>query len=592
MESIVKADLCVVGGGLSGVCAALSAARNGLRVVLVQDRSVLGGNASSEIRMHVVGADVHGARPGARETGIIEELRLENAARNPQRSYSLWDLLLYEKVTAEPNILLLLDTDCIGGDVQGERIVAARCVRHSTEESFRIEAPFFADCSGDGRLGFEAGAHHTIGRESRDAYGETLAQASSDPNVLGSSILFTARDHGQPMPFHSPDWIRHFTRDDFYMRSPHAYEYGMWWCEWGGHLDTIRDNPAIRHELLRCALGIWDFIKNSGEHPDSANWAIEWIGALPGKRESRRFLGPCVLTQQDLQGGRVFPDTVAYGGWPIDLHPPLGIDAVKEAPCSHFNLDGLYGIPARALYSRNIDNLFFAGRNMSASHVAFASTRVMATCAVMGQAVGAMAAVAVQSGAFSVAAISNPALAARVQQILLKDDAFLPGIRNEDADDLAQFACAEAHEECETHPASAVLDGTTRATPETLGPWADGGSHQWRSRSLPADLHLCWRYPVPLREVHVTFDSGLDRSLMLTMSDHYNGRQLRGPQPEVVSDYELIADGTTLLRVKGNMHRKRVHRLPEPVRVEKLTLRIHATHGCSEARVFELRGYA
>src|SRR5688500_17983971 len=170
-------DFVVVGGGLAGVCAALAAARNGAKVVLLQDRSVLGGNASSEIRMHTVGADFHGRRPGARESGIIEELRLEDAARNPHRSYAQGDLLPYEKVMAEPNLTLLLDTDCVGCVVENtsaevRRIVSVDALRQSTEDAFTIRAKFFADCSGDGRLGFEAGADFTIGREAKADYGE------------------------------------------------------------------------------------------------------------------------------------------------------------------------------------------------------------------------------------------------------------------------------------------------------------------------------------------------------------------------------------------------------------------------------------
>ena len=390
-------DFVVVGGGLAGVCAALAAARNGRRVVLIQDRSVLGGNASSEIKMHAVGADFHGRRPGARETGLIEEFRLEDAARNPHRSYSQWDLLLYEKVTAEPNITLLLDTDCTGCTTvtlpSGQRrITAVSAVRQSTEDTFTIHADTFADCSGDGRLGFEAGADFTIGRESRAAYGESLARDVADAHTLGSSILFTARQHATPQPFIAPSWVRPFKKHEFKHRPVKGYEYGYWWSEWGGQLDTLKDNAAIRHELLRIALGIWNYIKNSGEHPDSANWALDWVGAIPGKRETRRFLGPHVLRQQDIAGGAQFADAVAYGGWWLDLHPPSGVDAVDEEPCVQHHFPHLYTIPLRSLHSRNVANLFFAGRDISATHVAFASTRVMATCAVMGQAIGTAAA--------------------------------------------------------------------------------------------------------------------------------------------------------------------------------------------------------
>src|SRR5690606_23916905 len=150
-----------------------------------------------------------------------------------------------------------------------------------------------------------------------------------------------------------------------------------WWAEWGGQLDTIKDNDDIRHELYRITLGLWDYIKNSGDYPEAANWALDWVGAIPGKRESRRFYGPHVLTQQDLLAGRVFPDQVAWAGWPFDIHVPVGIDAVGEKPNIAPRLPHLYSIPLRSLFSRNVGNLVFAGRNISATHVAFGSTRVM-----------------------------------------------------------------------------------------------------------------------------------------------------------------------------------------------------------------------
>jgi hypothetical protein len=490
-------DFLVVGGGLAGVCAALAAARNGRKVVLVQDRSVLGGNASSEVRMHTVGADIHGRRPGARESGIIEELRLEDAARNPHRSYSQWDLLLYEKVTAEPNLTLLLDTVCVGCQVQtlsggSRRIGSVEAVRQSTEDAFTIHADVFADCSGDSRLGIEAGADFTQGREARSEYGESLALEVADRQTLGSSILFTARRHDTPQPFRAPSWIRPFEKHQFKFRPIDGYEYGYWWAEWGGQLDTIKDNPAIRHELLRIALGLWDYVKNSGEHPDSAHWALDWVGALPGKRESRRLLGPYVLTQQDLTTGRIFPDTVAYGGWPLDLHPPTGVDAVDEWPCRHTHLDHLYSIPLRALHSRNVTNLFFAGRNISATHVAFASTRVMATCAVMGQAIGTAAALATPLGHRSIAEQFTAAEIARLQQQLLRDDAFLLGVRADDHADFARTASVTASSETASSNAAQVIDGLTRELFPALGPWADGATHRWESTTLPAWIELTW----------------------------------------------------------------------------------------------------
>ncbi len=589
-------DFVVVGGGLAGVCAALAAARNGRRVVLLQDRSVLGGNASSEVRMHVVGADVHGRRPGARESGLIEELRLEDAARNPHRSYSQWDLLLYEKVTSEPNLTLLLDTDCIGCAVENlpdgqRRIRSVEAVCQSTEDTFTIHADVFADCSGDGRLGTEAGADFTFGREAKSDYGETLALDTADRQTLGSSILFTARRHDTPQPFRAPPWIRRFQKHEFRFRPIEGYEYGYWWAEWGGQLNTLKNNAAIRHELLRIALGLWDYVKNSGDHPDSAHWALDWVGALPGKRETRRFLGPHVLTQSDLVSGRIFPDAVAYGGWPLDLHPPSGIDAIDEWPCRHTHLAHLYSIPLRALHSRNIANLFFAGRNISATHVAFASTRVMATCAVMGQAIGTAAALAAPLGARSIAEHFSPAEISRLQQRLLRDDAFVPGLRHIDSGDLARTARVSASSETPAGSAAAVLDGITRELRADFGPWADGATHRWESAALPAWLELAWSAPQPIAEIHLTFDSGLERELTLSASDAATCKMVRAAQPELVRDYEILLDGRPAITITDNLHRKRIHRLPAPVVASRLRLQVTSTHSVPHARVFEIRAY-
>ncbi|MCX6954606.1 MAG: FAD-dependent oxidoreductase [Verrucomicrobia bacterium] len=591
----LDADFVIVGGGVAGVCAALAAARNGAKVVLVQDRSVLGGNASSEVRMHIVGADCHGTRPGARESGLIEELKLEDAARNPHRSYSQWDLLLYEKVVGEPNITLLLDTDCVGCELDladgARRITAIRAVRHSTEDTFLITGACFADCSGDGRLGVEAGADFTSGRESKGEYGESLAIDVADQQTLGSSILFTAREYATPQPFIAPTWVREFKKHEFKHRPVKGYEYGYWWSEWGGQLNTLKDNAAIRHELLRIALGIWNYIKNSGEHPDSANWALDWVGAIPGKRETRRFLGPHVLTQQDVQQGRVFDDRVAYGGWWLDLHPPSGVDAIDEEPCVQHHFPHLYTIPLRCLYSRNVANLFLAGRNISATHVAFASTRVMGTCAVMGQAIGTAAALLRHGAGAGIAEFFDAAQLGRLQQQLLKDDAFLPGAIHSDSADHARQATVSASSESAGSPARNVLDGQTRELPAHLGTWADGATHRWESVALPAWLELSWPQPRAISEIHLTFDSGFQRELILSASDATTRKTLRGPQPELVRDYEVLLDGRVVVAVTGNHLRKRVHRLPSPVTADRLRIAVRSTHGVAGARIFEIRVY-
>jgi flavin-dependent dehydrogenase len=241
-------DILVAGGGPAGLPCAIAAARNGAKVILCQDRSVLGGNASSEVRMHIVGADNQGARSAAlateaRETGIIEEIRLETAVRNPQRSASMLDLIFYEKCRAEENLTLLLNTTVTGVEMKGDRITHALAERPSTEDSFRITARVFIDCTGDGRLGVEAGATFRHGREGKEEFGESLARPQPDSKTLGSTILFQARRHDRAMPFIPPPWIRTFSEEDLKLR-PHGkpgldngLEYGYWWAEWGGQLD-------------------------------------------------------------------------------------------------------------------------------------------------------------------------------------------------------------------------------------------------------------------------------------------------------------------------------------------------------------------
>jgi len=577
---------------MAGVCAAVSAARNGAKVVLIQDRSVLGGNASSEIKMHIVGADCHGSKPGLRESGFIEELRLEDAVRNGHRSYSQWDLLLYEKVKDESNITLLLDTAFVGCDLDPATggIHAIRALRNSTEDIYEITASFFADCSGDSRLGLEAGADLRMGREGTEEYGESLAPAQSDRQTLGSSILITGRRHETPQPFRAPSWVRKFTKDDLNHRPIYSFEYGYWWFEWGGQHDTIHDNEMIRHELLRIALGIWDYVKNSGNHPDSANWALDWVGSIPGKRESRRLLGPHVLTQSDVLEGRMFDDIVAYGGWAIDLHPPSGVDAKDEPPYTPTSVEQLYAIPLRSLYSRNVPNLLFAGRNISASHVAFASTRVMATCAVMGQAIGTAAALATKNK-WQLAAMNEGAPLQELQQCLMKGDAFLLSLRNEDSLDLARRARVSVSSEQPWKKGLSVLDGVTRDLIGKFGPWADGICHHWESQGLPAWIELTFPAQVAVREIHLTFDTGFARELTITASDYLTGKMVRGPQPETVRSYRIHAGNQVVVEETDNYLRKRVHRLSKEITTTTVRIEILATHGAPDAHLFEVRVY-
>jgi len=589
-----EVDVLVVGGGMSGVCAALAAARNGAKTLLVQDRSRLGGNASSEIKMHIVGADSHGSRAGWREGGLIEEIRLEDAVRNPHRAWELFDLTLYDLCMREEQLELLLDSALFGADVVDGHITNAYVRCDKTETIYNVKARTFIDATGDGRLALEAGAEFREGREPRTQYGEGLALEKGDDQSQGCSILFTARKHDRPIPYDPPPWARKLTEDDLLFRkvSHGSYEYGYWWIELGGTLDVIRENEKLRHELLRVVLGVWDWIKNSGQHPDSRNWALETVGMIPGKRESRRLTGDHIQTQMDLEGGwKKRDDGVSIGGWGFDEHPPGGFDAWDEPPYYSRPIEEPYNIAFEALYSRNIANMLMAGRNISNSHVAFTSTRVMATCACTGQAAGTAAALCAEKSVDPRAL--RKAHMAELQQRLLRDDQSIRAVANADHLDLARKAAVTASSHIPEAPPEHVIDGRVRDIP---GKW----THRWGAKTLDAEgksdawIELTWDEPVELSEIQITFDTGFHRELTLSASDGVTARTIRGPQPETVRDYRLIVTtpkGTSsLIEETSNHQRLRRHRIEKQL-VNSLRLEVFHTNGSDHVRVYEIRCY-
>ena len=422
-------DVCVVGGGIGGMFTAISAARHGAKVLLMQDRPVLGGNCSSEIRMWISGA---GTRVrDLQETGIMEELMLENMHRNPTRNFTTWDALLYELVKFEPNIELLLNCSCCDADMNGADINCIRGFQLTTYTWHEVEAKIYVDASGDSILAPLTGAEYKVGREAKAEFNEEFGLEVADNHTMGMSLMIQCRETDHPISYTPPAWAHKFPDDDAMNNKPHNLKYmntNFYWIELGGMQNSIDDTEEVRDELLKIAFGVWDHIKNHGDH-GAENWELEWIGFLPGKRESRRYVGDYIMTQHDVENCPVFEDTVAYGGWQIDNHLPGGfyMDAKGGAHLQKRRLSEPYGIPYRSLYSKNIGNLMFAGRNISASHVAFSSTRVMGTIGVIGQAVGTAAAIAVKNGLTPREAGQQKI--SEIQDALMEDDCFLPGFR-------------------------------------------------------------------------------------------------------------------------------------------------------------------
>ncbi|WP_372663163.1 FAD-dependent oxidoreductase [Cohnella sp.] len=459
-------DIVVCGGGLAGFCAAVSAARGGARVCLVQDRPVFGGNSSSEIRVPPQGAASFHAY--ARETGIISELLIEERARNHEEPThdngwinSVWDMVLYDMAVTTPNLSFHLNTIITDVMMKDERTVEAVIGRvNHAETVLTLRASTFIDCTGDGIVADLAGCEWRMGTEGRDEFGEPHAPEAASHAVMGNSIHFKAKDMGRPIPFKAPEWAVSYNNPDFFYKQgrwPGELRSGYWWIELSVPWHTIYDNERLRHELTRHVLGIWDWIKNRDPElkGPAANYVIDWIGQVPGKRESRRIIGQYLMTEYDPLNRTVFPDEVAYGGWFVDLHEPGGLlapfserSAIEGHQSSYTakSYVGPYGIPLRILIAKNMSNLMMAGRNVSVTHAALGTIRVMGTTALMGQAAGTAAAVAVREG-IPVRDIPTAQGIREVQQALLRDGCFLPNVVNEDPNDLARMASVSASSE-------------------------------------------------------------------------------------------------------------------------------------------------
>jgi hypothetical protein len=446
----LNTDLVVTGGGVSGLCAAVTAARQGMKVVLIQDRPVLGGNASSEVRLWMLGATSHMGNNNrwAREGGVVNELLTENMYRNPEGNPLIFDTIMLEAAVRESNITLLLNTAVYEVEKKSDdtiKSIKAFCSQNST--TFIVSAPLFVDASGDGIVGFLAGSSFRMGAESRDEFGELFAPSEEYGELLGHSLYFYTKDTGKPVKFIPPSYALDDIEKIPRFRQFSAKEHGckLWWLEYGGRLDTVHDTEKIKWELWRVVYAAWNYIKNSGNFPEAETMTLEWVGTIPGKRESRRFEGDYILRQQDIVEQRQHDDAVAFGGWSIDLHPADGVFSEKPG-CNQWHAKGVYQIPYRCLYSRNISNLFLGGRLISVSHVAFGSTRVMATAAHASQAVG-MAASICHEKEILPRDIVTKNLVPSLQEKLHETGQHIPGVTATHSKDLVQTAIITASSE-------------------------------------------------------------------------------------------------------------------------------------------------
>jgi len=509
-------DVVVVGGGLAGCTAAVAASRLGARTALIQNRPVLGGNASTEILVPPVGVwpgkNLHPLDP--RETGLVEEYRTLGNQRVSEGM--LYSERLLRWVRLEPNLDLHLNTHATGVEMEpsGTNRIAAVLAQHVvTGQRLRFRGKVFIDCTGDATIGAAAGALYRCGKESRAMHNEPWAPEHPSKETMGCGLKYYHQDTGKPQPFIAPPWAMKFPSCDDFAPGRHPrfiqdIEIGdQWKLELGGTRDTLAEAEEIRDQLLTLIYGLWDHTKNHcpRDQARAATHALTWVGHVLGKRESRRLIGDVVLTQNDIARQTLFPDRVAYGGWILDDHHSEGF-FYKGSFGQHYDrmaeaCKGLpFSIPFRSLYSTNIVNLLMAGRNISATHLAMSDTRVMLTCAVIGHAAGVGAAFCVRYNT-TPRRVANEYIA-DLQQQLLKDGAYIINLPNRDPHDLARKATVTASSEDGGNVAANVIDGFHR--------FEDGKTHAWVPRATHAGPHwleLNWATPATFNVVHVIFQT-------------------------------------------------------------------------------------
>lgn len=446
VEEKKEYDLVVIGAGMAGMNAAISAARHNMKVALICAPSVLGGNASVEVGIDINGAaynSLYSVSGYARETGIIEEIKqtiFNRAAYETYKSAS-YDGALFDMIYNEKNIDLYLNTYAFEVKMKNKQYIKSiKALQTTTEKHFTFTANYFVDATGDGTIGFLAKAKFMCGSEGYDEFFEGLAPSKHTDFTNGSTLMFQTINTGKEEKFVKPD----FAYDEktnpslfanlekngriFYKSKRVGGYQGFWWVEFGNDLDVIKDSEYITTELRKIVYGIWNYIKNSGKYEDTWDAKLLHVNSVIGKRESRRFIGETIVSQNDISMKKEYEDNCYMAGWPMDVHANHGIYDL-DRPTYWNYVPGMYNLPLSTLYSINIDNLFMCGRNTSCTRVANGSTRVMATCAVAGQAVGIAAYLCKKY--HTIPKIIKRQYINQLQLLLLRDDQTIVGYKEE-----------------------------------------------------------------------------------------------------------------------------------------------------------------
>ena len=390
-ENMGEYDLVVAGGGVAGMCAAVSAARLGLKVALIHNRPILGGNNSSEVRVHLGGSIECGPYPNL--GNMIKEFgHTKKGNAMPAENYEDWKK--HEFVEAEKNVSLFLNCHVTAVEKNGEVISALLARDINTGKLMRFSAPLFSDCTGDANVGYLAGADYRVGREAFAETAEPSAVEVADSQVMGSSVQWNTVKKSESAPFPIFEYGKVFTEE-----SVQKVKKGEWTWETGMLRDQVFEAERVRDHGLLVVYSNWSYLKNRSEvKAQYDSLALDWVAYVAGKRESRRLLGDHILNQNDIFNEVPYEDGTVATSWSIDLHYPDPANTAFfpgeefKAICTQEYVE-IYPIPYRCLYSRNVPNLFMAGRNISVTHVALGTVRVMRTTAMMGEVVGMAASV-------------------------------------------------------------------------------------------------------------------------------------------------------------------------------------------------------
>ena len=593
IDELPAYDVVVVGGGLAGCTAAVAAARNGASVVLIQDRPVLGGNASPEILVPPCGVwnqrkegpfDPH-------ETGLIEEYRTTGLQIVTEGK--LYAKRLLRWIQAEPDVDLCLNTRALRAEKSShETISGVLAVDVRTGQRTRFRGAIFIDCSGDSTVALSAGAEYRQGKEPRSMYGEPWAPEEASPHTMGNGLTYYPVDTGQEVRYNPPPWIYAFPDCANFMPDRHPKELGtirpdglhigrQWRLELGGTRDTFADAEEIRDDLFRLIYGIWDHVKNhcQEDREKAATYALGWVGYVTGKRENRRLIGDVILTQNDIVDKTPFEDAVAYGAWVVDDHYSEGFFhdgqfGVHQDRHDYAAYGEEFSIPFRSLYSRNVDNLMMAGRNHSATHLGMSNTRVMLTCALMGHAAGTGAALCIHKDLTPRGVYQD--CMEQLQQQILKEGAYIIGLKADDARDAAPKARIGASSERtweggQRMAAMNVANGYARAVDEHTNAWSpepDGSGPHW--------LELEWAEPVTFNVLHITFQT------WQLAPERFAVEVWREERPHLRQEgaWQQVAE------VTDNRHRRHVLGL-DRVTTSKLRIVEPEPAGISEVRVYD-----